>query len=89
MLAGLHIQQAGQPTEAKMSSRVGTFFIWIGLGLIGLFVLSDIAREPVCNLLAFGAIFLVLGIGLWLRGPSRPKQETGRFRVLRSAKKKK
>ncbi len=69
-------------------NRIGTFFFFIGLGLIGLFILSDIAKTPTCNFLIFGAISLGLGIILWLRDPAPPPQETGRFRILRSGGKK-
>ncbi len=71
-----------------LMKRIGTFFALVGILLIGLFVLSDMAKTPTCNFLFAGAILLVLGIFLWLRNPSPPPQETGRFRVLRSGGKK-
>ncbi len=69
-------------------NRVGTFFFLLGLGLIGLFVLSDIAKTPTCNYLIIGGIFLIIGVFLWLRDPAPPPQQTGRFRVLRGGEKK-
>ena len=69
-------------------NRVGTFFAVLGIGLIGLYVLSDISGSPTYNYLAIGALFLGLGIFMWLRDPAPPPKETGRFRVLRSAGKK-
>lgn len=69
-------------------NRIGTFFALLGLGMIGLFVLSDMARTPSCNYLVIGAVFLILGIILWLRNPAPPPQETSRFRILRKSEKK-
>jgi len=68
-------------------NRLGTFFFLLGLALIGLYVLSDIAKVPTCNLFILGAVSLALGIFLWMRQPGPPPQETGRFRILRGGKK--
>jgi hypothetical protein len=85
---GLLQRQAGLPDDAMLINRIGTFFVLMGLGLIGMFVLSDIAKAPTCNLLIFGAISLGLGVFLWMRDPTPPPQQTGRFRILRSGGKK-
>ncbi len=77
-----------QPLSIVMINRVGTFFAVLGVGLIGLFLLSDITDAPTCSYLLIGAVFLVLGIILWLRDPAPPPQETGRFRILRKSEKK-
>ncbi len=69
-------------------NRVGTFFIIVGVALIGLFILSDIADMPTCNLLIFGAILLGLGIFMWFKDPAPPPQSTGRFRMLKRTPKK-
>ena len=69
-------------------NRIGTFFILLGIGSVGLFILSDMSDTPTCNYLVFGAVFLALGIVLWLRDPAPPPQETGRFRILRKTEKK-
>ncbi|RPJ50730.1 MAG: hypothetical protein EHM21_04340 [Chloroflexi bacterium] len=68
-------------------NRIGTFFVWIGFGLIGLFVVSDIAHTPVCGFLIFGVLFVSAGVYLWMRDPFPKPQPTGRFRLFRSAKK--
>ena len=68
-------------------NRIGTFFILIGLGLIGLFILSDVADSPSCNYLVIGAILLGLGIFLWFKDPRQPPEPTGRFRLLQRSKK--
>jgi hypothetical protein len=69
-------------------NRVGTFFILLGIALIALFILSDVAQSPTCGLLIFGAIFLALGVMLWFRNPSPPAGPSGRFRLLKRVGKK-
>jgi hypothetical protein len=64
-------------------NRIGTFFILLGVGLIVLFVLSDLAEAPTCNLLIFGAISLGMGILLWFRDPVKRGPEAGRFRTMK------
>lgn len=71
-----------------MINRVGTFFILFGLALIGLFILSDIAKAPSCNYLVFGGAALGFGIFLWLRDPVKPGPPAERFRLLRGRNKK-
>ena len=68
--------------------RVGTFFILLGLGLIGLFVLSDLAKMPSCNYLVFGGLSLGLGVFLWFRDPVKPGPPPDRFQVLKGFGKK-
>jgi hypothetical protein len=72
---------------SMMTNRLGTFFAIVGIALIGIYVLSDMAKTPMCNLLVFGAISLGLGILFWMRQPGPPPQETGRFRILKGGKK--
>jgi hypothetical protein len=66
-----------------LANRVGTFFILLGIALIALFILSDIAQSPICGLLFFGTIFLGLGIVLWTRNPAPPSEPSGRFRLMK------
>jgi hypothetical protein len=67
-----------------MINRVGNFFILIGLFLIGLFVLSDVAKAPTCGFFITGALSLGLGIFLWFKNPRPPSPPSGRFRVLKN-----
>ena len=67
-----------------MINRVGNFFILIGLFLIGLFVLSDVAKAPTCGFFIAGALFLGVGISLWIKSPRPPSPPSGRFRVLKN-----
>lgn len=71
-----------------MTHRIGTFFMLVGLLLIGLFIVSDIAQSPSCGYIIIGSVLLVLGIFLWFRDPAPPPQETGRFRILKGVGKK-
>ena len=59
----------------------------VGLLLIGLFVLSDVAQSPTCGFLPPGAVLLGLGLYLWFRDPT-PSQPTERFRVIKGMQKK-
>ena len=69
-------------------NRVGTFFILLGITLIALFILSDMAKSPTYGLLVFGFVSLGLGIFMWFRDPPPPKEPTGRFRILKTMNKK-
>jgi hypothetical protein len=77
-----------------MSSRIGTFFIVIGISLIALFVISDMAQSPMCQLLLAGVVSLGIGVFLWRRNWAPPQPGT-RFvwwrqqRAARAAKKQK
>ncbi len=64
-------------------NRIGTFLFVVGIGLIVLFILSDLAKAPSCNFLAAGAIALILGILLWVRDPVQPGPKAERFRTAR------
>ena len=70
-------------------NRIGTFLILLGLLLIGLFILSDVADAPACNLLAMGGILVTVGIIMWFRDPVQPGPPPERFRLLRSLSNKK
>lgn len=70
-------------------NRIGTFFILLGIGLIGLFILSDIAQAPTCNFLVLGAVSLIVGIALWFRDPAPQGPPPERFRILKSINKRK
>jgi hypothetical protein len=71
-----------------LMKRIGNFFVLMGIVLIGIYILSDINKTPTCSLFILGGIILGIGIGIMLRSPSPPPQETGRFRILRSSGKK-
>ena len=62
--------------------KVGTFFIFIGVALIVLFVLSDIAHAREFNYLLYGMVILLVGIFMVGINP-KPTVESNRFRVLK------
>ena len=64
-------------------NRIGTFLIFLGILMVALFVLSDIARAPTCNFLAVGAVSLGLGVFLWLRDPPSAGPPPQRFRTVK------
>lgn len=59
----------------------------VGGLLIGLFILSDLAKSPTCGFLIIGGVSMALGVFLWFRDPAPPPQPTGRFRIFRNTKK--
>jgi len=66
-----------------MINRIGTFCILLGLFLIGMYILSDIARQASCNLLLFGAVFFGTGVFLWSKDPPEKSPPPERFRLLK------
>ena len=70
-------------------NRVGTYLIFVGLALIGLFILSDMAAVPTCSLLVIGAVSLALGIFFWFKDPADASQPTGRFSIFKRLSQKK
>ena len=64
-------------------NRIGVFFTLLGLALIGLFILSDIAKTPSCGFLIIGTVLLALGIFMSLHDPVKPGPPPERFRLLR------
>lgn len=71
-----------------LAHRIGTFFLMVGLALVGLFAASDTAGAPAWDFLAAGAVLLVLGILLWFRNPLPAGPPSERFRLLKGAGKK-
>jgi hypothetical protein len=73
----------------SLSHRIGNFFILIGVLLIGLFVLSDLARAPVISfLLASAALIIVGGLLRFLVNPPPPPPPPERFRIFKRKEKK-
>ena len=66
-----------------LSKRIGIFLVLLGVILIGLFVLSDMAAQPVCNLLAAGGASLAVGILLVARAPRQETPKPERFRTVK------
>jgi hypothetical protein len=65
----------------SFSGRLGCFFLLIGLGLIVIFMASDVSRFPQYDFLIVGVLILAVGFSLWRRGRSEPRS-SGRFRLM-------
>jgi hypothetical protein len=68
--------------------RIGRFLVIIGLGLIGLFVLSDMAQFVNYNFLVIGALVFGIGIFLIITSPKPEPTPNPRFRSLNKILKK-
>ena len=68
-------------------NRIGKFLLLIGMGLIFLFLLSDIARSPDFNLLILGGLVSIAGILLIWSNPPPPPPPSGRLGLFRRKKK--
>ncbi len=64
----------------ELITRMGTFFLVIGIGLFILFIASDLSQMTDFDYL-FWAI-LAISLGLLLRGRRAPPPPSGRFRLL-------
>jgi len=68
-------------------ARVGFFFILIGLGLMVLFIFSDIGQQTQFNYFFYSVGALLMGF--WLRrGNSKPRPNGNRFEGLRKIRQK-
>ena len=65
-----------------MLSRIGSFFWWIGLFLIVLFVTTDLRDQPQFDLLLIGMVLMALGFFLWRRY-HQPPPPSNRFGLIR------
>lgn len=72
-----------------MVHRIGNFLIFLGVVLIALYILSDIADAPSCNMLVVGVVSVGLGLLLWFRDPAPQGPPAERFRLFRSSGNKK
>ncbi|HEX2980240.1 MAG TPA: hypothetical protein VHO48_08240 [Anaerolineaceae bacterium] len=70
------------------SFRIGTFFLLIGLGLVVLFIYSDVVKAPQYEFLLYGALGMLLGMALRGQANRPPPPESTRFRMLRKQSKK-
>ena len=70
-------------SRKEFVSRIGTFFVLVGIGLMVFFSLSDSANDPRLSYFCWGTIFLTIGFvlrGQFKRSPGPP---SGRFSVLK------
>jgi hypothetical protein len=64
-----------------MLTRIGNFFILIGVILLLIFFFSDYSRSPVYNLVCIGLPLVVLGVFLKRKG-HQPLPPSDRFRII-------
>jgi len=67
--------------------RIGRFFVLLGVGIIGFFVLSDLAQQANMELLLVGGGILVLGILILITNPAPEAPPDPHFRTLKRAMK--
>ena len=66
----------------KTGHRIGTFLVLLGLGLIGYFVITDLALQPSFGVLIIGALILIAGISTMVTNPNPEPHPNPRFRTL-------
>jgi hypothetical protein len=76
------------PDRREFVSRVGTFFVLVGIGLMVFFMLSDAASDPRLSYFCWGTVLLSLGIMFQARFKRPAGPPTGRFGVLQRLKRK-
>ena len=64
-------------------SRIGTFFLLVGIGLLVLFVLSEMAEKTDLSYFCWGTIILVLGFVFRAQYKAPPPAASGRFGILK------
>lgn len=69
--------------------RIGTFFVLLGVALVALFVLSDLAQQPDFRLLILGGLGILLGFLLRWSSPPPERPLSSRFRLFRKKREEK
>lgn len=77
-----------QPNNyTELIYRVGTFFLLVGIGLVVLFTLSEVAQRTTFSYFCWGIILLVVGI-LFRQQYKRSNPPSGRFGLLKRFRRK-
>jgi hypothetical protein len=82
----------GDSPRKEFISRIGTFFILVGIGLMVFFFLSDAAKDPTLSYFCWSTVFLTLGFffqGQFKRPPGPPSGRFGVFGKIKSVFKRK
>ncbi|HMD90352.1 MAG TPA: hypothetical protein VKF38_14415 [Anaerolineaceae bacterium] len=79
---GLGVRDVPGVRDTAKMRKVGSFLIVIGVALIVLFVLSDVAHAREFHYLLYGMIILLIGIFVVGTNP-KPPVESNRFRMLK------
>lgn len=74
-------------SRPEFISRIGTFFVWVGIILLIFFFLSDAAGQAVFSYFCWSTVLLVVGFifRAQLRKTYKP---SGRFSILQKLKRK-
>jgi len=72
----------------EFMSRVGTFFLLVGIGSLVLFVLSEQAGQTDLSYFCWGTILFVLGFVFRAQYKAPPPPASGRFGILKIFKRK-
>jgi hypothetical protein len=76
------------PDRREFVSRVGTFFVLVGIGLMVFFMLSDAASDPRLSYFCWSTILLSLGFIFRSRFKRPAGPPSGRFGILQRLKRK-
>jgi predicted membrane channel-forming protein YqfA (hemolysin III family) len=63
--------------------RIGRFFIILGIGVIGFYILSDLAQQANLTVLLIGGGIFTLGIMILVTNPGPERPPNPHFRTLR------
>lgn len=77
----------GQPPDRQeFVSRVGTFFVLVGIGLMVFFILSEAAKVPTLSYFCWGTVLLTAGFIFrgQFKKPAGPPH--GRFSIFKRLK---
>jgi hypothetical protein len=76
------------PGRQEFVSRVGTFFVLVGIGLMVFFMLSDAAKDPRISYFCLGTLLLSMGFVFRAQFKRPAGPPSGRFSVLQRLKRK-
>ena len=74
------------PGSKEFVSRVGTFFVLVGIGLLVFFILSEAAKAPTLSYFCWCTVWLTLGVifRAQFKRPAGPA--SGRFTIFKRLK---
>ncbi len=72
----------------SVTRRIARFLILLGLGIIGFFILSDMAQQANLTLLLVGGVIFIIGVLILVTNPGPEHPPSPRFRTLRRSIKK-
>jgi hypothetical protein len=76
------------PDRKEFVSRVGTFFVLVGIGLMVFFMLSDAADAPRLSYFCWATVLLSMGFVFQARFKRPAGPPSGRFSILQRLKRK-